>query len=317
MDIELNENNFFVKELFHPLLSSNGLWNYYIVEKKGVSHKQLTKLLPKDSLFCGIKDKNATTIQWFCSKEKIQDFCKDNVSVKYKGKSNEKIWIGKHKGNQFKIISEKKPEREIKVIGNYFGQQRFDERVRKMEQLLHNNFEGALKHFLVEESKFDSERSEKIKKVIKENWGNWKKIKESEEIKGTGKEELFEFLEMNMESFQEAFEFVERKSLVWTLKAIQALRFNRKLSELIKEKNPKSKGIEIFKEKVFVEANKGMKRELVVDGNEFEKKFGLNELTRKSFFEPKKFKIKKKDKYEISFELPRGSYATVFLKTIY
>jgi tRNA(Glu) U13 pseudouridine synthase TruD len=316
MEVILNQTNFFVKELFNPELLENGKYCYYLVEKKGISHKQLLKLLPKDALFCGIKDKNATTTQWFCSKERIEEINEDELKVKYKGRSNEKIWIGKHKANQFLVIIEKKPKTKPGLIANYFGEQRFDSRVKKFEELIHNDFGGVLKHFLIEKSKFDSERSEKIKKVISENWGNWEKILNSEEIKGTGKEELFSFLSNNPKKFEEAFEFVERKSLIWMLKSCQALRFNRALNELVKEKNPKSRTINIFGETVFADANKGMKREIIIEPTEFEKKFGLGKMERKSFFEPKKFKIKKKEKFELSFELPRGSYATVLLETL-
>lgn len=316
MEIILNENNFFVKELFNPKLSENGNYCYYIVEKKGLSHKQLLKLVPKDALFCGIKDKNATTTQWFCSKERIEEINEDELKIKYKGRSDEKIFVGKHKANQFLVISKEKPIEKLGLVANYFGEQRFDARVKKFEELIHNDFEGALKFFLVEKSKFDSERSTKIKKVILENWGEWKKILESEEIKGTGKEELFFFLVNNPTSFEEAFEFVERKSLIWMLKACQSLRFNRTLSELVKEKNPKSKTIIVFGKKVFIDANKGMKRELIIEPTEFEKKIGLGKLERKSFFEVKKFKIKKKENYEISFELSKGSYATILIKII-
>ena len=61
-----------------------------------------------------------------------------------------------------------------------------------------------------------------------------------------------------------------------------------------------------------------MKRELIIEPTEFEERFGLGKLERKSFFEAKKYKVKIRGKeIEISFELPRGCYATVLLKAIY
>ena len=316
--IELTKDTFFVKEIFNPKLSENGKYCYYTAEKKGISHKQLVRRLPRDACFSGIKDRNATTEQWFCSKERIEDFEKDGIKVRYKGRSNEKLFIGKHKGNQFRVIANEKPIGKPGLVANYFGEQRFDLRAKKFSQLIHNNsFESALKYFLCEKSKFDSEKSSAMKKVILDNWGKWKVVRENEEIKGTGKEELFKFLERKPTEFEGAFEYAEKKSLVWMLKACQAIRFNEKLSELVFEKNPKSKMAEIYGKKVFIDANKSLKRELVIEPTEFEKKFGLGKLERKSSFEAKKYKVKIKGKeIEISFELPRGSYATVLLKTI-
>ena len=319
MEPMLNSKTFFVKEIFNPKLSENGKYCYYTVEKKDISHKQLMRMLPRDSCFSGIKDRNATTEQWFCSKERLEDFKKDGIKVKYKGRSNEKLFIGKHKANHFRVIANEKPIGKPGLVANYFGEQRFDLRARKFYELIHNNsFEEALKYFLTEKSKFDSEKSEQMKKIIFDTWGKWKVVRESEEIKGTGKEDLFKFLERKPKDFEEAFEYAERKSLVWMLKACQAIRFNQKLNEIVFEKNPKSRIVKIYGEKVFIDANKAMKRELIIEPTEFEERFGLGKLERKSFFEAKKYKVKIRGKeIEISFELPRGCYATVLLKAIY
>jgi len=312
MKYELNENTFFVKEVFSPKLIKLGLYNYYIVEKRNLSHKQLLKRLPPDSLFCGMKDKNATTTQWVCTKSDVEETSEENLKITYKGESNEKIWIGKHKENSFTVLIELEKAERIKLlglkkelVGNYFGEQRFDKRVEKFYELLEKkDYENALKYFLVEKSKFDSEKSTEIKKIISENWGNWKKIYENELIP-EAKKELFTFLDTR-EDFCKAFDYVEQKSLKQMLKAIQAQRFNDILSELMIEK--KCKGLR---------ATKALPRKLIIQATEFEKRFNLRKMERPTFFRSKSFKLKpekEKNKYWICFSLPTGSYATIYLK---
>jgi tRNA(Glu) U13 pseudouridine synthase TruD len=92
------------------------------------------------------------------------------------------------------------------------------------------------------------------------------------------------------------------------LKAVQAKRFNEILKNIALEKG--SKGFR---------ATKAFQRKIMVRANDFERRFGLGKMERKTFFQAKKLKIKKTDKtdfYWITFELPKGSYATIFLKFV-
>ncbi len=315
MKYNLNEETFFVKELFKPELKSKGRYYYYILEKKGISHKQILKRLPRDSLFCGIKDKNATTEQWFCSKQPIEEINEEKIRVIFKGRSGEKLFIGKHKGNRFKILVElnEKEEKEIKkvnwkkeFVANYFGKQRFDERVDEFcEKLEKPDYESALKMFLCTSSKFDTEKSSEIKKEIFEKWNKWKLLEESEIIPES-KKPIFVFLEKE-KNFEKAFDFVEQRSLKQMLKACQAKRWNKilfgKVSE-VKNNNNNTR------------ATRAIKKNISIKATTFEKKFGLRNLKRDSYFVARKLKLKKSigNKYWIIFELRKGIYATTFLK---
>jgi tRNA pseudouridine13 synthase len=324
MEYNLNEKNFFVIELFKPQFEENGKYNYYLIEKKGLSHKQLLKRLPAGH-FCGIKDKNAITKQWFCTLQEMDEIDEENLKVIFEGKSNERLHIGKHKGNKFKIkieLDEREKElmKKIKwkhLICNYFGEQRFNEYFEMKEALELNNYEKALKIFLTKKGKFDSERSKKMKKIIKENWKDWNKILEEELISESGKKELFEFLATGGE-FEKAFDFSEKKSLKFVLKAFQSERFNLMLHNEALLKKPNGIKGKILEEEFLLEASKAFKRKLFVKPTEFEQKFNLNGLTRKTFFQLKQFKVKEIDENScwIEFELPKGSYATVALEFI-
>ncbi len=313
MDYLLNEKTFFVKEIFNPQLNG-GAYNYYIVKKKNLSHKQLLKRLP-NGFFCGIKDKNATTEQWFCTIDEIDNIHEENLEVTFKGTGNEKLWIGKHKGNSFKVkvdLNEKdfsklkKFNSKKELIANYFGKQRFDKRVFDFSNAIEKKeFEKALKLFLCEKSEFDSEKSSLIKKEISEKWGKWKELIESDVIPKS-KKGIFESLSENKD-FEKAFDFVERKSLKFLLKACQSLRFNELL-----EKEVETKVENNFDKK---RANKNMKKQIIVECNKFEKKFKIKNLERNSYFGLEKFKVKKIGKeYWLEFFLKKGCYATITLE---
>jgi len=328
MNYSLTPKTFQVNEIFNPHLSEKaGEYYYYTLEKKGISHKEAVKRIGARAYFCGIKDKNAHTKQWFCTSESVQETTEENFIIKFKGYSNERIHVGKHKGNAFKVIIEL-PEKEFRALKkfkpknapvcNYFGEQRFSENTLEFCKVLEEKkYEDALKIFLTKKSKFDSEKSRAMKKIIEENWGNWKKTLENKEIIGTGKVILFEYLEKNPKNFEEAFNYAEPKSLRILLKAAQSKRFNEKLNELAQEKKPNNLFGEINKEKIAFEANKSFKRSILIEPTEFEKKFRKTPLERDTFFAAEKFKVKKmneKNTVRLEFELQKGSYATVFLK---
>ncbi len=312
MKYTLNENTFFVKEVLAPKLTEKGYYSYYILKKKNLSHKQALKRVPRDALFSGIKDKNATTEQWFSSAQEIEDINEKDFGVEYKGKSNEKLFIGKHKENSFKALVELTKNEKSKLIGmkkelvgNFFGEQRFDVRVKEFSKLVEEEkFEEALKYFLTKESIFDSEKSTEIKKIISENWRNWKNIYENETVPES-KKEIFTFLEKDND-FHGAFAFVEKKSFRQMLKAIQSQRFNIALEKLMKEKNCKR-----------LRATKALPRQLTIEPNDFEKKYRLGSFERKTFFNAKSVQVKstrEQNKYWLKFILPKGSYATIYLR---
>ena len=315
MKYSFSPKNFFVDEVFRPKLIENGKYCYYLTEKKGLSHKQLKKRLPRDTLFCGVKDKNATTKQWFSSKQMIEDIEEDDLKVEYKGRCDEKIWIGKHKGNNFRILVEvsaaeaKKlknfnPKKEY--VANYFGKQRFDVRVNEFERLLvAKEFEEALKFFLCEKSKFDSEKSSEIKKEINEKWCKWSELVSSEKIP-EAKKAIFKALGEG-KSFESVFVFVEMKSFKQMLRAIQSKRWNELLhDEVLGKVKHNLNG---------VEASRNMKKKIILKENDFERRFGLRGLERESYFLAEKYRAKEKEgKFWIEFNLGKGCYATTFLE---
>ena len=324
MQYELAPETFYVEEIAKPMLKENGRYFYYLMMKKGLSHKKAEDSFDEKVYFSGRKDKNATTVQWVCSEQELEEANEEDFGLRFMGKCDEKLQIGAHKQNFFKVLAgldkdEIKKLRRFRQkdekVCNYFGEQRFDERVPEFADLIgKGGYENALKFFLTEESKFDSEKSTGMKELILKNWGRWKEIRESELIKGTGKERLFWFLENNEGKFKDAFGWAERKSLAMMLKAAQSLRFNEMLDRMARERKPKNFfAVVDIKERALAASN-AFTRELMVEANEFEKESGLENFERKSFFIAEGLKLRDKEGLqELSFYLPKGSYATVFL----
>ncbi|VVB74824.1 putative tRNA pseudouridine synthase D [uncultured archaeon] len=325
----LSTETFSVKELFNPHLKEKGNYYYYLLEKKGMSHKEaVNKIGIKPVWFAGVKDKNAKTTQWFCALERIGDVDEDNFKIKYKGQSDERIFVGKHKENEFTISAElEEGEKESlkhfktkkELICNYFGKQRFSEQnIEIIEALEKEAYENALRLFLTKRNKHDSEKSRAIKGLIEKKWEKWGEILADEKITGTKKTELFEFLEKNPADFEGAFLHAEPKSVRIIIKAAQAKRFNAILNELAEKKKPNNIHGEIVEQfgSYALGASKAFTRSISVAPTKFEQRFRKGTLDRKTFFTAEKFgyKIVEENKIEFKFCLPRGTYATVFLK---
>jgi tRNA(Glu) U13 pseudouridine synthase TruD len=334
MNYSLNPKTFKVKEIFSPKLEECGRYYYYLAERNGMSHSKMCKLIPKDSAFAGIKDKHAAVEQWFSSKQKIENIESKELTVTYKGQGNEKIFIGAHKGNEFKVLVELSEEEQKRIkkfnqkkefVCNYFGKQRFSEKNVEVAELLEKEeYEEALKVFLCRETKMDSELSKKMRKIISEKWGNWREIAESEELRETKKRKVFDFLEEKQEQkntslnelFKEAFLHVEPRSMSIVVKTAQSIRFNRELNKLALEKKKNNLFGELGSAKVALSANKSFKRKIIIEPTEFEKNFRKSALERETFFNAKKLKLKKtpeKNNFWLEFELEKGCYATIFL----
>ncbi|MFA6269114.1 MAG: tRNA pseudouridine(13) synthase TruD [archaeon] len=326
MKYDLTPTTFEVNEIFRPHLVKQGIYYYYTLEKKGISHKEAARRIGVKAWFCGIKDKNASTTQWFCTTEQVEETTQPDFVVKFKGMSSERIHVGKHKGNSF-IVNVELSDEEQRAIKNfkskeeffcnYFGEQRFSEKTIDIcKALEEKDFETALKLFVTMRSKFDSDKSRAIKKIIEDKWGNWEKLLCQEEIKGTGKVVLFEYLLNNPTDFEGAFLHTEETSTKILIKAAQAFRFNKKLNELAKLKKPNNLETQIAGQNLNISASKAFPRFITIDPTDFEEKLRKSSFERRTFTFAEKFKYKRTEKndYNLSFDLSRGAYATVFLK---
>lgn len=138
--------DFIVKEISDITSGNTGKYAYFILKKKNYNTLKAVETIasslktsPKNIGFAGNKDKNAVTEQIISIKNGKKDFEKiilKDIELKYIGKGNEEIYLGRLKGNEFCITIRNLTQEEIKKIEgkaknkqifmpNYFGEQRF------------------------------------------------------------------------------------------------------------------------------------------------------------------------------------------------
>ena len=150
-DFKQTIERFFVEEI--PLYSFTGNGNYLIlkIEKRDMSTWKLITVLAKatglqerDIGYAGLKDKNATTIQYISipknrEKELNQNLTTEKIKIVERTYHKAPIKVGHLKGNSFSVILHNIHEKDAKFfnttakkmqkigIPNYYGYQRFGE----------------------------------------------------------------------------------------------------------------------------------------------------------------------------------------------
>ncbi|WP_456480455.1 tRNA pseudouridine(13) synthase TruD [Nautilia sp.] len=329
-----NPENFFVEEI--PLYSFDhtGEWLMLKVRKKDMTTTDVVNLFSKlginkrDIGYAGLKDKDGLTVQWMSvprkHREKFKDFTHPKIKIVEQDLHRNKLKIGHLKGNRFFVrlkkvlpVDARKIERvliDIKKLGipNFFGYQRFGK--------FGDNFEQA-KEFIFGERHIKDKRLQKllISAYQSKLFNDWlmERIKLSNifdisenELKFLGYEkDLIKFVKKQKHPFRllpgdvmchypfgknfylENYEDTERfykKDIVPTgllpgKKTLRAKDFARSLEE---------------KHDDLIPAN-GDRRSAWI----------FPEITEKRY-------IKEKAWYEISFNLPKGSYATVLIEIL-
>lgn len=157
-DFKQTVERFFVEEI--PLYTFSGTGNYLIlkIKKTDMSTWKLITVLAKatsleerDIGYAGLKDKNATTIQYISlpkkyEKELNKNLTTEKIEILERTYNKTPIKIGQLKGNRFSIILHDINESDAKFfntvakkmqvngIPNYFGYQRFGEDSRSYLQ---------------------------------------------------------------------------------------------------------------------------------------------------------------------------------------
>jgi len=157
-DFQQTVERFFVEEI--PLYTFTGTGNYLIlkIKKTDMSTWKLITVLAKatglqerDIGYAGLKDKNATTIQYISlpkqyEKELNKNLTTEKIEILERTYNKSGIKIGALKGNRFSIVLHKINESDAKFfnttakmmqskgIPNYYGYQRFGEDSRSYLQ---------------------------------------------------------------------------------------------------------------------------------------------------------------------------------------
>ncbi|MBS3116967.1 tRNA pseudouridine(13) synthase TruD [Candidatus Woesearchaeota archaeon] len=327
--------DFVVTEISNVKLKLVGKYQYYKIIKKNRNTldviKQLAKILhckEKEIGFAGSKDRRAITEQVISmqnvKKEKVLSLTIDNVSLKFLGYGDEPLTLGQLQGNYFEIVVrniEKKIKIEkIKLIENYFDEQRFGRHNVKIGKfLLKKQFSEAVK--LIEDTRMKA------------------------------------YLEHHKNDFIGALKLLPVRHLKMYVNAYQSFLWNETVAEFLNEKGKKTKETIYSQGKLIFAGNTVDFAEekiplLGFDFQETKKPWGeiISSLLQKENLSPSDFIIKQipeltaegelrqvvvevKDlsignlqddelnqgmkKVKLTFSLPKGSYATMVVRKIF
>lgn len=331
---------FFVEEI--PLFKFKDKGSYLIlkIKKSDMSTFKLitviakaTKLEQRDIGYAGLKDKNATTIQYISipreyEKDVIKNLTTQKIEILDKKYSKFPIKIGQLKGNRFSIIlnnvdieSKERIEKiakemSIKGIPNYYGYQRFGEDSKSYEQgkeIAHSGkkLKGAKEKLLV--SAYQS--------FLYNSWLS-KRIYISKIVDKNSVEEASRILNYPLELVEELSKqpqlfklFIGEDMQNYPFgKSYYLQDFKRGAEDFISQRYSPTGILVGFK----------VKRALA-DAGHLEAEFDDNELyalkgdRRFAWIFPKELYFKydeAQSKLKINFYLPKGSYATTFLEEI-
>ncbi len=138
MIIKEHIEDFYVKEIMEPQLSS-GPFSYFLLHKENLgTFEAIEKLakalhLPMKCFgYAGIKDKRAVTEQYLsiykASKENVERLSLAGMTLRYVGSGKERISLGDHQGNYFRIVVRDLAEKKTLAVDkmkNLFDSQRF------------------------------------------------------------------------------------------------------------------------------------------------------------------------------------------------
>ena len=316
--IKQQPEDFIVKEISTVQLGIEGKYSYFLMKKRNYNTfeavQQIADLLripPKKIGYAGNKDKKAVTEQMISiegiPKERIEQIKTNNMQMKdlsleYKGSGNTRICLGDLKGNAFEITArniDKKPKLKKKFI-NYFGEQRFSTNNAEIgKAIVMKDFKKAVELILC----------------------------------GTGRaeERMQEYLGKNTNNYVGALKTTHKKILILYIHAYQSLLWNRTVQKHSSEKNEMTEvpiiGFGIATPDKCTDElmqSEGIKpRDFVIKQIP---ELSSEGATRQAVAEASEVSVSKLEddelnpgmkKTTIKFILPKGSYATEYVKQLF
>lgn len=133
--IKQKPEDFFVKEVMDLKFDKEGKYVYYLLKKKDYTTQKAMEVVSRHFRiplkyinYAGNKDKRAVTEQFISvSNGPERNLELKDVKVEYLGRGKERINLGTLKGNKFEIVVRnisRKPKKIDKIV-NYFDEQRF------------------------------------------------------------------------------------------------------------------------------------------------------------------------------------------------
>ncbi len=289
-------------------------------------------------------------------REDVEKVAITGIRLFFKGYSNEPVRIGSHRANTFEITARglEKELKPVQSICNYYDDQRFGgirpNMARVGELIVKRKWEDAMKHYLLYPFAAETADHKEFRRRMESNWG---KLKAEMAPKYLTEIKAVEWLEKNPSDYIGAFKQLPKQVFTLFIHAYQSRLFNEMLDAYIRKKCMGFKEIEYcFGKLAMCAENIELRLPLVgydfgMDAVERDVKeivkaalkdmdvsqFSFHEmpflssraLFRDALVELKDLKLEKavkdelnkgKLKQKVSFTLPKGSFATIALKTM-
>ncbi len=328
-------------------------YSYYVLEKKNLSTFQAIKLvsnafhLSKYRIgFAGEKDKRALTYQFISIKEGPEkDYYGENFKVYFLGKGDKPIRMAELEGNYFILTVYAEKPKGFRIFPNYYDVQRFgDKRLINHligREILRGNCEEAVRILLTYPGR-ESKKATIFREFLRENWGRFREALKLIPKALDVEKAVLQFL-IKKEDYCRALKKLHPRIRGLFIHSYQSYIFNETLKELIRRKTENYVTVKdllefYFTDKKIVnkiplvghdtklkgEVGEIIKELLEKDGISLES-FRNNPIYRESgtyreaFVEMKNLEVKKLDinKWRVRFFLPRGSYATIALRSLF
>ena len=322
--IKEKPEEFIVKEMSTIKPGKEGRFTYFLLKKKNYNTMRAIERIAnalhinaKKIGFAGNKDKIAITEQ-VCSvpeieKGRLEKIKLTDIEITYLGKGNEPISLGDLKGNSFEIIVrniDKKPKPKTKFI-NFFGEQRFGRINAPIgKAIVQKDFKKAVELMLSNKGPEEI----KVRDYIQKNPTNYV---------GALKTLPMKLLKIYVHAYQ---------SWIWNkiaeknhdedklpLVGFGTISENNDLTNLLTEEKIKPRDF-IIKE-IPALSSEGDSRKVIAEAKDLKIGKLEDDELNKGKLEPRvpnsRNKVSCKKKVKIKFKLPKGSYATEFIKQLF
>ncbi|MEO0083943.1 MAG: tRNA pseudouridine(13) synthase TruD [candidate division WOR-3 bacterium] len=258
MKIKCQPQDFYVEEIVNIPWAQNGNYAIYKLEKKYWDTFDLLDYLTrkyhiKNIGRAGIKDRYCHSVQYISVRDfKKPEVIEKNFKLTLVGKAQQPITINHLIKNLFKITIRDLNEKELAYLNqnlnsikqygliNYYDEQRMGSARAKQgfiaEKLVKRHYNGALKLYLATPSKFDDQKTRKLKKHMFENWGNWQKCLNAPYDLHQYRYPLLYLLD-HPKDFKGAIKTIRKDLLEMFINAYQAFIWNETVKALIKSLN--------------------------------------------------------------------------------
>lgn len=307
--IKQSPDDFMVNEMIELKTDKIGKYSYFLLKKRDCNTEDAIRNVAEDFRIdrkrinaCGNKDKVAVTTQYISVDGIPTSLRKDHdlgdVKLHYLGQGHERLNLGSHLGNRFRIVVRGVPEdfiitKDLRKVKNLFGEQRFS----------NNNAEIG-------------------RAIVKKDFK--KAVELMIENRGSHEKEVEAFLHESPNDYIGALRTIPKKIMSLYVHSYQSFLFNRVAETIDCEENILIPliGFGTEAEGKAKEAIESIMQEEEIIGRDFIirqfPEISSEGEQRHLYMQVDNFNAEKgKDFYVLEFELGKGSYATTVIEYLF